>query len=174
MGIIRAFLADLAFTVSRCSIPLELALTLNKRLGFFIDISFYFKRVIPIPHHLAKSRPRFSAGIHIVCYYLLQVFREGKLIHEFAFDRCFDFGLVDIESEFPVIECWSRGGGGLYSRAIYRVVGDKYHITRIERFHMSKAKATRPSYTVQPEWIASEGDGRLYFVEADDRTPTAP
>jgi hypothetical protein len=72
-----------------------------------------------------------------------------------------------------MIECWSRGGGGGYSRFISQVIGEAYHITKIERFHMSKQEATKPDYAVRPAWLGSEGDGKLYFVEAEDRTPKA-
>ena len=135
-------------------------ISLNKRYSYGRDVEFIIKRT---------DDQRFAVSTQL--YDLLEVYRNGRLVYEEPFDRCFDFALLEAPSEFPVIECWSRGGGGAYSRSITQVVDGRYHMTKIERFQMDRSVATQPQYTVMPEWLGDEGDGKLYFVEREDRTP---
>jgi len=83
--------------------------------------------------------------------------------------------LLEAYNGRPQIEVWSRGGGGSWSRELYRYIKGEYRSTRIDDFeHVpSRGNQNAPTATLPNAFHGKappEGDPRLYYVET--RTPT--
>lgn len=69
----------------------------------------------------------------------------------------------------PQIESWGRGGGGYWSRCLYRYVSHEYRCVRVDEFeewprhNNEKAPTTKPPFAPHGK---GDDEGRiLYFVE---------
>ncbi|CAN5903727.1 hypothetical protein BH11VER1_BH11VER1_42170 [soil metagenome] len=75
----------------------------------------------------------------------------------------------------PQIEIWGRGGGGYWSRCLYRYTADEYRCVRIDEFEETPRHQNDKALTTQmPSSRQGKGDQQsetLYFVET--RIPNA-
>ena len=71
----------------------------------------------------------------------------------------------------PQIEVWSRGGGGSWSRELYRYIKGEYRSIRIDDFEQRPTHGNQKAATAKlPNEFHGkappEGDDTLYFVES--------
>jgi len=76
--------------------------------------------------------------------------------------------LVDYHGK-PQIEIWGRGGGGYWSRCLYRYLSKEYCCVRIDEFEESPRHSNQKAQTTEmPSARHGKGDQQsdiLYFVE---------
>jgi hypothetical protein len=69
----------------------------------------------------------------------------------------------------PQIEIWGRGGGGNWSRCLYRYVSGEYRCVRIDAFEESPRHKNEKAATAEmPSARQGKGDQQedvLYFIE---------
>ena len=69
----------------------------------------------------------------------------------------------------PQLEVWGRGGGGYWSRALYRYISGEYRCVRVDEFEESPRHNNQGAPTTKPPFAPhGEGDERgqtLYLVE---------
>ena len=64
----------------------------------------------------------------------------------------------------PQIENWGRGGGGYYTRQLYRYTGNEYILVRIDEFETNPRHENASATTTFPPWLGN-GDAPLYFIK---------
>jgi hypothetical protein len=83
--------------------------------------------------------------------------------------------LLEPRSGYPQLEIWGRGGGGYWTRGLYRFVSGEYRAVRYDEFEESprhqneKALTTKPPFA--PHGTDDERGELLYFVETRIPTP---
>ena len=77
--------------------------------------------------------------------------------------------VLEIWQGFPQIEIWGRGGGGYWTRGLYRVIGGQYQAVRYDEFEEWPRHKNEKAATLDPPFTPfdknDDGGGRLYFVE---------
>ena len=77
--------------------------------------------------------------------------------------------LLELRSGYPQLEIWGRGGGGYWTRGLYRFVSGEYRAVRYDEFEESPRHQNEKAPTTKPPFAPhGEGDERgqlLYFVE---------
>ena len=70
---------------------------------------------------------------------------------------------------FPQFEIWGRGGGGYWTRGLYRVVNGQYQAVRYDEFEEWPRHKNEKAATLAPPFTPfdknDDGGGKLYFVE---------
>ena len=64
----------------------------------------------------------------------------------------------------PQIENWGRGGGGYYTRQLFRYTGKEFSLVRIDEFETNPRHDNASATTTLPPWLGN-GDAPLYFIE---------
>ncbi|MCX6836373.1 MAG: hypothetical protein NTX35_01000 [Verrucomicrobia bacterium] len=76
---------------------------------------------------------------------------------------------------FPQIEIWGRGGGGYWSRGLFRFTGGEYKAARYDQFEEWPRHGNEKAETVEPPFRPhGEGDDagmKLYLIESKKPTP---
>lgn len=68
--------------------------------------------------------------------------------------------ILEIYHGYPQIETWGRGGGGSYSRVLYRVEHGAYRPIRDDLFDLNPSLALRKDVTA----IRPGGEATLYYT----------
>lgn len=83
-------------------------------------------------------------------------------------DQCVGARALELYKGWPQIELWGRGGGGSWSRTLYRCIGHAYQPVRTDEFPEIEANARDKTRTTTMPKV----DTTLYFVET--RFPERP
>ena len=70
---------------------------------------------------------------------------------------------------FPQLEIWGRGGGGYWTRGLYRFIDGTYKAVRYDEFEMWPRHGNEKSATLDPPFDHGVEEGKkwiLYFVES--------
>ena len=98
-------------------------------------------------------------------YYRLHLSKSGAKLSESVLQG-FSFALLEPFGEFPQIECWSRAGGGIFTRVLYRYSKSGYRWFRADEYRtearLNGAKDRFPEIVSNPRWNTESQ--KLYFV----------
>ncbi len=77
------------------------------------------------------------------------------------YDQCVSMRWLAPFEGHPQLEIWGRGGGGVYSRCLTRLVRGKYRCVRIDQFTNFRERSTQPSITT----TLPRSSEMLYFIK---------
>ena len=77
--------------------------------------------------------------------------------------------VLEVWQGFPQFEIWGRGGGGYWTRGLYRVLNGQYQAVRYDEFEVWPRHKNEKAATLDPPFTpfdkSDDGGGKLYFVE---------
>lgn len=77
--------------------------------------------------------------------------------------------VLEIWQGHPQFEIWGRGGGGYWTRGLYRFIEGQYRAVRYDEFEQWPLQKNEKAITLDPPFSpldkGEDGGGRLYFVE---------
>ena len=77
--------------------------------------------------------------------------------------------VLELWQGYPQLEIWGRGGGGYWTRGLYRFLNGRYQAVRFDEFEEWPRHKNEKATTLEPPFTPfdknDDGGGKLYFVE---------